>query len=117
MRLDELHPCDGCGGPLGVVFHVVRTSHAVVDPTAARQRVGLDLMLGSSALGSVFDPSGNDAVQLVAEFVPPGADAAPGWDQALACSHCYCTRSTAQLLEQANENRTAKMVRDTEAGG
>lgn len=78
MKLDDLRPCDGCGGPVNPIFFRIVISHMAIDQTAVRQRVGMGQFFGNSSLASVFDAFGDDAIKEL-----PGKTL-------LLCTSCFC---------------------------
>ncbi|MBL8752247.1 MAG: hypothetical protein JNK15_03015 [Planctomycetes bacterium] len=63
MKLDDLRPCDACGGPVNPVFFRLRVDQMVVNQAAVRERVGLAQFFGGNdRLASVFDARGDTAV-------------------------------------------------------
>lgn len=75
MKLSELKPCALCHGPLLKppmgCWYVIRISHAMVNPRAARQVVGLDLMFGGAlGIAEAMAPDADGAVTIVGDKEP-----------------------------------------------
>lgn len=97
MRVEDLRPCDGCGGPLlaaGVgVFYQVRVSPVMPKPDAVRAHVGLAVMFGGNeALAGVFSPDPEVAMVM-------GEQEAALYTHLLLCFTCYGGRPLAELVE------------------
>ena len=110
MKLSELHPCDGCGGPLlkpgQIQFYVIRSTSALVSPRAFNEVRGLSTYFqGALGLAEVFAPE-PDVVKLVADEKIDGQD---GWREGeiLCCFDCYCEKPVAHLVEARNDRREA----------
>lgn len=100
MRLADLRPCDGCGGPLfapstGRWFQVVRTTGALLSPlaldvvhAATRQGVPLE-RLEADRRGDVVAVLGDRDPRQVQEL--------------LLCVECYHTRPIAALVRRRQE--------------
>ena len=100
MKASDLRPCDRCGGPLGFIFHLVRSSLVVVDQQAVRQHVGLTAILGGSEkLAAVFTPQ--PEIATVAGEHDPKL-----WTDLLLCTECYSLEqvSIAYLVEKREKN-------------
>lgn len=100
MRLADLRPCDGCGGPLfsppvGRWFQVVRTSGALLSPlaldvvrAAARQGVPLERLEADRHGDAVAVLGDNDPRQV---------------QELLLCTDCYHSRPIAELVRRRLE--------------
>lgn len=99
MRLSDLHPCDGCGGPLftppGRWFQVVRATGALITPsgleivkTAARHGIPLERVAA--------DISGSGVVEL-------GDQNTAFADELLLCVGCYHDRPIAEIARRRRE--------------
>lgn len=88
MKFDDLRPCDGCGEGLGLTFHRVTDEHHIVDPTAARQRMGLDMMFAGTRLGGVFDPSGDQGTKIASS------------ETVLLCESCWAMGHAPMAVEK-----------------
>lgn len=62
--LSDLRPCDNCRGPVGLMFHVIRVSMAIVNAHAVNEYLGMHRFFGGRA-----------APQLVENFAPSAANA------------------------------------------
>lgn len=109
MRLSDLWPCDGCGGPLftppGRWFQLVRTSGALVTPAAlevvaaaARQRVPLDRIEAGAR--------GREAVQVYMDMnlqtLASCYAVAPQYELVL-CVECYHHKPLAEMARRRVE--------------
>ena len=83
MRLDDLRPCDSCGGPIGCVFFALQVDQHVVDKGAVQQRAGMTQFFGGSrqaeALAGVFDAVGERATRLAQTR------------HVMLCNNCFCS--------------------------
>ena len=112
MNLDDLRPCDGCGGQVNPTFFRVRIEHMVVNQTAARQRFGMEQFFGSPKLASVFDAYGDQAVRAATHA------------ELRLCVACFCdgsaivgtwqkvTRAEVESLRQARQGDRAGLLRE-----
>lgn len=110
-HLLDLRPCDNCGGPVGTLFYVVRSSLAVVNAQTVNQFAGMHQFFGGKA-----------AAALVENFVPGvgiAVTVAGDQDPALMtelviCHSCHFGQpiDLPLLIERVNERR--KAVTDTE---
>lgn len=109
MKARELHPCSGCGGSLGGIFHVIEVDVAVLDAGACRRFAGLTMQLdGHEALASVMGPD-EDLAHLASETEGPhGAEARKLARRLLVCMKCQTTLTVYELLEQADLPREAE---------
>lgn len=103
MKMEELRPCDNCDGPVRMVFHVVRTSHAVVNAQAARNAMAMEAMFAGHPVARAFDSHGDDAIQLVAETELDGKKV--GWSEILLCSDCALAEINVMMLTQKVNER------------
>lgn len=70
MKLSELRPCASCGGKLTPMWYVIRVSHALINPTAGNQVLGLTQMFGGNlALAEVMAPE-TDCVLITGDKEP-----------------------------------------------
>ena len=97
MRLSDLHPCDGCGGPLftppGRWFQVVRATGVLITPsgleivkTAARHGIPLERVAA--------DISGSGVVEI---GIPTPSQ------ELLLCVGCYHDRPIAEIARRRRE--------------
>lgn len=109
MKASELHPCDGCGGKLGAIFHVIDVDVAVLDAGACRRLAGLTMQLdGHAELASLMGPD-EDLAHLASETEGPhGAEARKLARRLLVCMTCQTTLPIYQLLEQADLTKEAR---------
>lgn len=107
MNLSKLRPCDACRGPIGLIFYHVQVSQHVVDPTAARQRLGLEMMFGgSAALADVFCPAGDSGTTEV------------GCTELFLCTDCWCRSGQATLAySKRNDDLDRPRVASVADGG
>lgn len=99
MKLSELRPCDGCGGPIAPLFHVLTYTPAVIDATPANQVLGLLQYFGGKAIGlaEVMAPAADEAVKL-------GSDKHPDMKVTLfLCTDCYVRKSVGEVMESIAE--------------
>ena len=99
MKLADLRPCDGCGGPLftppGRWFQVVRTTPALLGPSAveilaAADRSGIPLQdLDATRAGDSVIVMGDRDPRQLAEL--------------LLCVDCYHTQPIAELVRRRQE--------------
>ncbi len=79
VKITELKPCGGCGGPVAPAFFAVEVRQHVVNPEAVNQILGLNQMFGGNALGLAEVFSSHDSVT-----EEPG-----GPVQVILCSACF----------------------------
>ena len=97
IEFGEIHPCDGCGGPLvgntasGLTgnFYRVTIESALPDPNAMRTFVGLSIQLGSEQLAGAFAPKYGAQVF--------------GKDTLLLCFTCATGGSVIEVLERTRK--------------
>ena len=106
MKVRELRPCDGCGGPLAPVFSVVTLEPHVVDTRAVRSLVGL-----AEVLGGVERPG----ALAVAEALAPD-DQVTKTDAKLAEEYFACTRCGVEHLGHFLELARERRARSREPG-
>lgn len=101
MKANELHPCDGCRGPLltpGIGnFYTVRTSTVLPDSRAIQQLQGLNMFFGgrAPALAEIFAPDPHIAKAL--GEVDPEL-----YIHALVCFNCYISKPLGEIQEGVN---------------
>jgi hypothetical protein len=113
LKLSDLRPCDRCGGPLELVFHVVRSSLAIVMPDRAQGVLGL---------GMTFGGIRRPGALAVAEALAPDVDAVvfagdqegASWTELFLCSSCWAHPETqvAAVAEGLEDRR--KAARETQ---
>lgn len=108
MKLSELKPCAGCGGPLLVKhigqWYVVRSSMAILNPQAANQTLGLaQFFQGSMALAEAFSPAVNDAVIICGDKEPALLD------EVHLCFECFYGKPLGMLLEGVREKKNREL--------
>ena len=80
MNLDQLRPCDACGGAVNPVFFRLRVDQQVVNQDAVRERAGmLQFFRGNMRLASVFDARGETATGSVSVT------------EVILCTTCFCS--------------------------
>ncbi len=86
MKREDFTPCVVCGDLMGkangLLFYRLTIQRMAFDHQSIRQISGLEMVLGSSALASVFAPS--------TEVAKPFGDPVT----VLICDDCACRRST-----------------------
>lgn len=108
MKLADLRPCDGCGGPLftppGRWFEVVRTTPALLSPSSAEilreaERAGIPLQ-------SLDADRAGDAVTVLGDRDPRQIE------ELLLCVDCYyyLNRPLAELVHRRRLERAEDMV-------
>jgi hypothetical protein len=93
--LSELRPCDNCGGPIGLLFYVVRTSLALVKPQAVREFFGMHQFFGGGAsleLVENFAPSARHGV------IVAGDDLPAAMNEFVICLTCIAKPLDLQML-------------------
>ncbi len=102
MKASELHPCSGCGGALGVIFHVIDVDVAVLEMQGVQRRAGEELMMGSVALAEMMG-SNPDVAHLASETEGEhGKEARKLSRRLLVCVNCQTTLTIYELLEKAD---------------
>lgn len=100
MKLDDLRPCDACGGPVNPVFFRLVVKQMVVNQDAVRERVGMAQFFGGNdRLASVFDARGDLAVGMAQQ-------------QTLhLCCSCFCSaHEVAAAWEKASKREGAAPI-------
>jgi hypothetical protein len=104
MKLSEARPCDSCGGFISPVFYVVRSSLAIISPTAGRQVGGLTLMFGSLALAESMAPD-DDVIKIAGDEDPKLMT------EIYLCQDCYMSPiNLAEIVEKRNGNATQTAI-------
>lgn len=98
MKLTEVHPCDGCQGPLlnpGIGnFYAVRSSAAMIDRRAWNGVAGVNQILGGNALGIAEDMAPDaQAIKVLGDLDPAL------YAHALICFECYTSKPLAEIQE------------------
>ena len=107
MKLQELRPCDECGGPVAPIFYRITIEMAAVDARAAQELVGLFTQMfggGPAAMGLagvMGARAGSDDAVRVAPYGRP----------ALVCARCVGEVGKALSLCEGDDDE------DEEPGG
>lgn len=67
IKTKDLHPCDGCGGPIAPFFYrlTVNFRQLFIDPTAVNEVLGTAQILGGNLfLGSVMSPDRDATIEM-----------------------------------------------------
>jgi hypothetical protein len=112
--LSDLRPCDACSKPIGMLFHVVRTSMAIVNATAVRQYAGMRQFFGggSDALVLNFVPSANDGFTIAMDE----KEHRELMSEMFICNNCW-TAGAFDELHMITERINAKKVDHDAADG
>lgn len=104
MKLSELKPCAGCGGPLMInrqdirinQFFVVDSSMAMLDPKSANQTLGLaQYFQGNLQLAEIMGPAAETAVRVAGDLDPKLKD------RVFICFECFYGKPLGLILEAA----------------
>lgn len=110
IGMRELHPCDGCGGPLGPVFRVITSKVAALNKQNIDSVLGTARILGGSlALAEVMAPGANAMAEVL--------ENEEATDRLLVCMRCYCEKTLAQIAEAKNDRRELPTAGKVEQAG
>lgn len=107
--LHDLRPCAHCGGPVGLLFYVVRASVAVVNRGTAQQFLGMHHFFGGHAPSALVD----NFVPGVETAVTVAGDQEPSLMAELSiCPRCYHSEALdlPLLIERVREQSEAAAV-------
>lgn len=111
MKLSDLKPCAGCGGPLRSEgmgnWYEVRVSSVMLNPKSAQRVMGLANMFnGHLGIAEVFSPDTDDAVVVLGEKEPAL------YTTVHVCFECYCEKRVVEITERvAAQTREAESVK------
>jgi len=110
VKLSDLKPCASCGGPLlqppQDAWYAFRSSLAMLNCGAAREVLGMTMMLGGNLrcgplrLAEQFAPCAEEAITILAE-----KDGAL-WTEGHVCFECASTFSLLELVEAVDRRRS-----------
>lgn len=115
MKLSELTPCCRCQKPLGPVFIVVRISQAMIKPQAAREVVGMAMILGgldnpgALRVAEAMTPRPDEAVLIFGDEKPELMT------EVIVCQECYLMESIdlCSLVEMVNRRNKIDQAQRT----
>lgn len=90
MKLSELKPCANCGGKIAPIFYRVTVEQILIDPMAANQVLGLNIMFGGGALTEAMAPNDDVTYPLQTNTVA-------------LCQECATTIPLAEILLGVDE--------------
>lgn len=103
MKMQDLRPCDKCGGEIVPVFHIVEVTQAIVDGAAVnREYATAQMMGGSITLASILGANEN-----VVKLVPHST-------KVILCQDCGMSSefNLAELVERRHEAEGEKSDED-----
>lgn len=106
MKISDLKPCAGCGGPLikppHATWYVITCTQAMINAAAARQINGLSMIWGQPVakvlrIAESFAPDGDDGVLIFGEKEPKLLD------KIHVCFDCFIDKPLAIILERYHQ--------------